>query len=534
MVDRLKLRTRLYLGFGVVLFLVLASGLYSVTKMYSISTRYRQTIQKDLETALDADDLRSWTSAQINAIKDATIRYQNPSHLEKAMKELKEATARMIECRSKLEDASDKGYLNEEQERMLDRYDQDQRQLTDSWKKARTILSGGAGTGQPASVAQPADPVAADADELMYGMAKKVLESAEDLAASLRGKALQAAGETGANASGGGIIALLAMGFTILLGTGVAVSITSITSRQLRIVAGGINDISGQMGSFSRQISSASQQLLEGATDQAASLKETVTSLEEISAMTSQNSGSAGEADSMMTETARAVEQAQKAIASLTKAMQEISLASDQMAKIIKTIDEVAFQTNLLALNAAVEAARAGEAGTGFAVVAEEVRNLAMRAADAARSTAILIKDTAKKIASGSELASRTDHAFQDVASRSQKVKDLITEIAAASHEQTQGIGQMGKAVAEMDKTMQANFNSVYETASASEELNAQAESLNDMANQLMAIIGGARANDISPIKKELGGMRHCLGANELEVRHIPHERMRNNPHILN
>ena len=375
----------------------------------------------------------------------------------------------------------------------------------------------------------------------MYGKDKRVLEAAEELAASLKAEALQVAGETEADASSSGIIVLLAIGVTILLGIGVAVSITSVTGRQLRIVVGGISDISGQMGSASRQISSASQQLFDGASAQANSLEEAASSLEEMSIMTNQNSYSASEADSIMTETARAVDQAQKAIISLTKAMQEISLASDQMAKIVKTIDEVAFQTNLLALNAAVEAARAGEAGAGFAVVAGEVRNLAMRAADAAKSTAILIRDTAQKITSGSELASRTHQAFHELAFRSKKAKDLITEIAASSQDQTQGIGQISKSVAEMDKAMQANSTSAEETASASEELNSQAESISDMANQLMALIGGARANDIllpqvgrPAARKEPGGMRHSPGVNKLEVKQIPHERLKNNPHILN
>ncbi|MBI9077316.1 MAG: methyl-accepting chemotaxis protein, partial [Desulfatibacillum sp.] len=149
------------------------------------------------------------------------------------------------------------------------------------------------------------------------------------------------------------------------------------------------------------------------------------------------------------------------------------------------------FQTNLLALNAAVEAARAGEAGAGFAVVADEVRNLAMRAAEAAKNTANLIEGTVKKVADGSELVNKTNEAFGEVATSAGKVGELVGEIAAASNEQAQGIDQVNKAVAEMDKVTQQNAANAEESASASEEMNAQAEQMKDIVGDLMAMVGG-------------------------------------------
>ena len=191
----------------------------------------------------------------------------------------------------------------------------------------------------------------------------------------------------------------------------------------------------------------------------------------------------------------------------LTESMGEITRASEETSKIIKTIDEIAFQTNLLALNAAVEAARAGEAGAGFAVVADEVRNLAMRAADAAKNTANLIEGTVKKVKDGSDLVSRTNEAFQQVAGSSAKAADLVAEIAAASNEQAQGINQINTAVTELDKVTQQNAANAEESASAAEEMSAQAETMLGMVGELVAMVGGAGTDDARSDKaKHQGG----------------------------
>jgi len=186
------------------------------------------------------------------------------------------------------------------------------------------------------------------------------------------------------------------------------------------------------------------------------------------------------------------VSSANQSMAELIKSMEEISTASDETQKVVKTIDEIAFQTNLLALNAAVEAARAGEAGAGFAVVAEEVRNLALRSAEAAKSTAGLIEGTIKKVEEGSGLVDKTNDGFCTVAEKAVKVGELVGEISAASKEQAQGINQVNVAVTEMDKVTQQNAANAEESASASEELSAQAEQMKGMVNELVSIVGGS------------------------------------------
>jgi X-X-X-Leu-X-X-Gly heptad repeat protein len=262
--------------------------------------------------------------------------------------------------------------------------------------------------------------------------------------------------------------------------------------RPLNRIVAGFTETAEQVSTGAGQVSSNSQRLAEGSSEQAASIEETSSSLEEMSSMTKQNADNANQADNLMKEANQVVGQANDSMGDLTTSMEEISKASEETSKIIKTIDEIAFQTNLLALNAAVEAARAGEAGAGFAVVADEVRNLAMRAADAAKNTAELIEGTVKKTKDGTELVTRTNKAFGEVATSSAKVGELVGEIAAASNEQAHGIEQVNKAVTEMDKVVQQNAANAEESASASEEMNSQAEQMKSMVKELVVLVGGS------------------------------------------
>ncbi len=283
------------------------------------------------------------------------------------------------------------------------------------------------------------------------------------------------------------IVSLVALIAGIALALLIAKGIVAV----LKKVSQHLEEGAEQVAAASTQVSSASQSLAEGASEQAAAIEETSSSIEEMSAMTRQNASNADQADVLMKEAKTITSLANKSMNELTISMAEISKASKDTSKIIKTIDEIAFQTNLLALNAAVEAARAGEAGSGFAVVADEVRNLAMRAAEAAQNTATLIEGTVKKVASGSDLVTKTNEDFGQVAESSAKVAGLISEIAAASNEQSRGLEQVSTAMVDMDKVTQQNAANAEESASSSEELSAQAEQMKNVVKDLMHLVGG-------------------------------------------
>lgn len=245
-----------------------------------------------------------------------------------------------------------------------------------------------------------------------------------------------------------------------------------------------VSDATTQVASASQQISAGSQSLAQGANEQASSLEEVSSSLEEMSSMTKMNADNATQAKNLASEADGNAKTGTEAMARMSHSILRIKEGSDQTAKIVKTIDEIAMQTNLLALNAAVEAARAGEAGRGFAVVAEEVRNLAQRSAQAAKNTADMIGESVKNAEEGVKIATDVSKSFDSIALSVKKVNDLIGEIAAASKEQSQGIGQVTTAVSQMDKVTQQNAANAEESASAAEELSSQSEELQSMVGQ--------------------------------------------------
>lgn len=276
-----------------------------------------------------------------------------------------------------------------------------------------------------------------------------------------------------------------------LLGAFLAVFITRSITKPIRQVADHLSAGAEQTVSAASQVSASSQTLAEGASEQAASLEETSSSLEEMSSMTKRNAENAGQVKTLGSHARAAGDTAVSDMQAMGLAMNAIKASSDDIAKIIKTIDEIAFQTNILALNAAVEAARAGEAGAGFAVVADEVRSLAQRCAQAAKETATKIEDSVQKSAHGVQISAKVAQSLQEIVGKARQVDELAGEVATASKEQTQGIAQINTALTQMDKVTQSNAASAEESASAAEELNAQAESMKDAVHELLRLVDG-------------------------------------------
>jgi len=254
-----------------------------------------------------------------------------------------------------------------------------------------------------------------------------------------------------------------------------------------------------QTSEAATQVSSASQALAEGSSEQAASLEETSSSLEEMSSMTKRNAENSRHANDLTREARHAADTGAKDMQAMSTAMHGIKASSDEIAKIIKTIDEIAFQTNILALNAAVEAARAGEAGAGFAVVAEEVRALAQRSATAAKETAAKIEDAIGKSKEGVEISTKVAASLGAIVEKVRQVDTLINDVATASSEQNEGVQQINGAVSQMDKVVQNNASAAEESAAAAEELNAQAAMLHDSVQVLLRLINGQSATAESP-----------------------------------
>lgn len=260
---------------------------------------------------------------------------------------------------------------------------------------------------------------------------------------------------------------------------------------QIQQIADELMASTREINSASTLVSTATETLADGASSQAVAIEETSSSLEQMAAMTTGNADHAGQAKNLMAETRAIVTKVNKHMDNMARAIQKVTKTSEETGKIIKTIDEIAFQTNLLALNAAVEAARAGEAGAGFAVVAGEVRNLAQRSAQAAKTTETLIENTVAVVKESSDLTELTQTAFKENVEIAKKVEDLVKEIAAASVEQAQGINHINKAVADLDRVIQQNTSTAQESASAAEELNAHSSQMKGIVKRLVMICQG-------------------------------------------
>jgi methyl-accepting chemotaxis protein len=286
-------------------------------------------------------------------------------------------------------------------------------------------------------------------------------------------------------------VALIVFGTTVLV-AGIIVNMTirrAITGPILRVIHG-VKGAAAEAAHASGEMSKSGQVVAKDAQEQAACIEETSASLEEISATTRQNADRAKQADGLMREAMQTADKAAHAMNDLTQSMKEITKSSNQVAAVLKSIDEIAFHTNILALNASVEAARAGEAGAGFSVVADEVRSLAHRAADAARESAEIVEKTISDVKQGVAIVSLTHVAFGEVSAKVASGSQAVAEIAASSEEQSRGIANIGQAISRIESVTQNNVANAQRTAESASEMSRQVETTRTHIEELVSVVG--------------------------------------------
>ncbi|MBW6486885.1 MAG: MCP four helix bundle domain-containing protein [Syntrophobacterales bacterium] len=484
----MKVSTKLYLGFSVPVLIMIVLGIISLSSMGNIQSSLERIVKVNNlrgnlshETGADVRDI-AVTLRDIALVKEDADRQAHQKEIA-ALREKYVGQLKKIEELTTKTDA--KGF------ELLGNVRKAQEEAKDSNNKVIEL----------AIARNDADAVALLESKAVPAITK-ILKAIDDLTEHQVERSRVRFEESERTYASVRQYSIVLVVLAALLSAGLAFFIIRSIVGPLNRVISGLSDGAEQVAAAAGQVSSASQSLAEGTTEQAASL-------EEMSSMTKQNADHANQARTMMKEANRIVEKVNGHMADMAGAIVEITRSSEETEKIIKTIDEISFQTNLLALNAAVEAARAGEAGAGLAVVADEVRNLAKRAADAAKSTSNLIEGTIKAVRNGNELTSATQEAFKENAAISAKIGQLVDEIATASEEQAQGINQVGKAVAEMDKVTQSTAANAEESAAASEELNAQAEQMKVYVGDLVSVVGGSTSGRVSaalPPRQVRGG----------------------------
>jgi len=369
------------------------------------------------------------------------------------------------------------------------------RQLADEVRRQRTELFGAIDQLNPQQ-----DQAARQNFESRIGVsAKKIMAALDEMNSNFNEQGLAADAfywkTHKQNIWGIGMIAAIAIVVSVLIMLLLPRSVV----RPVRNVIEGLRHSSGTTINAVNSLSAASHQIASASSEHASSLEQVSAQLKELASTSQNTAANAKEVTDMLGGTRLSAEKSSEAITRMHTAIMEIKTSSEETAKIMKTIDEIAFQTNLLALNAAVEAARAGEAGRGFAIVAEEVRNLARRSAEASRSTAVLIEDAQKSAGNGVTVSQQVEEATNDIITSIGKVDVLMTNVADLNDAQAQGIHHISSATTHMESITQSTASSTSQFASSTDQIADSTQEINSMVQVLQNIVGGSKTDPIRP-----------------------------------